>query len=69
MMTDKVGEGRAVFVVFLVFSNAFDVFFHNSFIVKLGKHRLEKQTINRVENWLDSLAQRFITRISSTKSN
>lgn len=55
-------------VVCVGFRKVFDVFSYSSLIAKLGKYRLEKQTVNRVENWLDRLAQRFTTRVSSTKS-
>jgi len=47
-MTGSMDDGRSVDVVYLGFSKVFDVFSHSSLIVKLGKYRQEKQTVNMV---------------------
>jgi len=66
-MTGCVDEGRAVDVVYLDFSEAFDTVSHNIFIDKLGKCRLGKWTVRWTEDWLNGRAQRVV--ISSTESS
>ncbi|GAB0210329.1 mitochondrial enolase superfamily member 1 [Grus japonensis] len=66
-MTSWVDEGRAVDVVYLVFSKAFDIVSHNILIGKLRKCELDEWTVRWVENWLNGRAQRVV--ISSAESS
>ncbi|GAB0178392.1 mitochondrial enolase superfamily member 1 [Grus japonensis] len=66
-MASWVDEGRAVDVVYLDFSKAFDTIFHNILISKLRKCGLDEWTVRWVENWLNGRAQRVV--ISSTESS
>ncbi|GAB0176329.1 mitochondrial enolase superfamily member 1 [Grus japonensis] len=65
-MTGWVDEGRAVDVVYLDFSKAFDTISHNILIGKLRKCGLDEWTVRWVENWLNGRAQRVVT--STTES-
>lgn len=53
-------EGRAVDVVFLGFSKAFDTVPRKIFIGKLLKHGLDEQTVVWIKNWLISWARSTI---------
>ncbi|GAB0209450.1 mitochondrial enolase superfamily member 1 [Grus japonensis] len=64
-MTGWVDEGRAVDVVCLDFSKAFDTVSHNILIGKLRKCGLDEWTVRWVENWLNGRAQRVV--ISGTE--
>ncbi|GAB0186537.1 mitochondrial enolase superfamily member 1 [Grus japonensis] len=66
-MTSWVDEGRAVDVVYLDFSKAFDTMSHNILISKLRKCGLDEWTVRWVENWLNGRAQRVV--ISSAESS
>ncbi|GAB0205570.1 mitochondrial enolase superfamily member 1 [Grus japonensis] len=66
-MTNRMDEGRAVDVVYLDFSKAFDTVSHNILISKLRKCGLGEWTVRWVENWLNGRAQRVV--ISSTESS
>ena len=57
-MTSWVDEGRAVDVVYLDFSKAFDTVSHNIFIGKVRKCGLDERTVRWIENWLNGRAQR-----------
>jgi len=59
-MTGWVDEGRAVDVVYLDFSKAFDTVTHNILIRKLGKRGLDEWTVRWIENWLNGRTQRFV---------
>jgi len=52
-MTGWVDEGRAVDVVYLDFSKAFDTVSHKIFIDKLRKYGLDEWTARWIENWLN----------------
>ncbi|GAB0203726.1 mitochondrial enolase superfamily member 1 [Grus japonensis] len=65
-MTGWVDEGRAVDVVYLDFSKAFDTVSHNILIGKLRKCGLIEWTVRWIENWLNGRAQRVV--ISSAES-
>ena len=65
-MTGSVDEGKAVDVIYLDFSEAFDIVSHNILVKKLLKYGLDKQTVRWIENWLNGCAQSVI--ISGTKS-
>ncbi|GAB0210277.1 hypothetical protein GRJ2_003493500 [Grus japonensis] len=66
-MTGWVDERRAVHVVYLIFSKAFDTVSHNILIGKLRKCGLDEWTVRWIENWLNGRAQRVV--ISSTESS
>ncbi|PKU29842.1 rna-directed dna polymerase from mobile element jockey- hypothetical protein [Limosa lapponica baueri] len=65
-MTCWIEEGRAVDVVYLDFSKAFDTVSHSILIGKLRKCGLEKWTVRWIENWLKDRARRVV--ISGTES-
>ena len=52
-MTHLVDERKAVDVVYLDFSKAFDTISHNILLEKLAAHGLDGSTLCSVENWLD----------------
>ncbi|GAB0204550.1 mitochondrial enolase superfamily member 1 [Grus japonensis] len=66
-MTGWVDERRAVDVVYLDFSKAFDTVSHNILVSKLRKCGLDEWTVRWVENWLNGRAQRVV--ISGTESS
>ncbi|GAB0186403.1 mitochondrial enolase superfamily member 1 [Grus japonensis] len=66
-MTSWVDEGRAVDVVYLDFSKAFDTICHNILISKLRKCGLDEWTVRWFENWLNGRAQRAV--ISGAESS
>ncbi|PKU45797.1 rna-directed dna polymerase from mobile element jockey- hypothetical protein [Limosa lapponica baueri] len=51
-MAGWVDKGRAVDVVYLDFSKAFNTISHNILIGKLRKHGLDEWTVRWIENWL-----------------
>ncbi|CAM4705595.1 unnamed protein product [Caretta caretta] len=57
-ITGSVDEGKAVDVLFLHFSKAFDTVSHSILASKLRKYGLDEWTIRWVESWLDCRAQR-----------
>ncbi|CAM5111388.1 unnamed protein product, partial [Natator depressus] len=59
-ITGSVDEGKAVDVLFLDFSKAFDTVSHSILVSKLRKYGLDECTIRRVESWLDCRAQRVV---------
>ena len=65
-MTGLVDKGRAVDIVDLDFSKAFDTVSHKIITDKLLVYGLDKQTVRWIENWLNGQAQRVV--ISGTKS-
>ncbi|CAM5156812.1 unnamed protein product [Eretmochelys imbricata] len=56
-ITGSVDEGKAVDVLFLDFSKAFDTVSHSILVSKLRKYGLDECTIRWVESWLDCRAQ------------
>jgi len=66
-MTGWVDEGRAVDVVYLDFSKAFDTVSHNILQGKLRKCGLDEWSMRWIENWLNGRAQRVV--ISGTESS
>uniref|UniRef100_A0A8B9PD33 Reverse transcriptase domain-containing protein n=1 Tax=Apteryx owenii TaxID=8824 RepID=A0A8B9PD33_APTOW len=66
-MTGWVDEGRAVDVVYLDFSKAFDTVSHSILIDKLRKCGLDEWTVRWIENWLNGRAQRVV--ISGAESS
>jgi len=66
-MTGWPGEGRAVDVVYLDFSKAFDTVSHNILLGKIRKCGLDEWTVRWTENWLHHRSQSVV--ISSTESS
>jgi len=66
-MTGWVDEGRAVDVVYLDFSKAFDSVSHNILLGKLRKCGLDEWSVRQIENWLNGRTQR--AGISGTESS
>ena len=66
-VTGLVDKGRAVDVVYLDFSRAFDSVSHMILIEKLLMYGLDEETVRWVENWLNGEAQRVV--ISGAKSS
>ncbi|CAM4709607.1 unnamed protein product [Lepidochelys kempii] len=59
-ITGSVDEGKAMDVLFLDFSKAFDTVSHSILVSKLRKYGLDECTIRWVESWLDCRAQRVV---------
>ncbi|KAK4817255.1 hypothetical protein QYF61_005468 [Mycteria americana] len=59
-VTRLVDEGKAVDVVYLDFSKAFDMVSHSILLEKLAAHGLDGCTLCWVKNWLDGWAQRVV---------
>jgi len=59
-MTGWVDEGRAVDVVYLDFSKAFDTVSHNILLDKLRKCGLDEWSVRWIENWLNGRTQRAV---------
>ncbi|RMC06957.1 hypothetical protein DUI87_16409 [Hirundo rustica rustica] len=59
-VTRLVDAGKAVDVVYLDFSKAFDTVSHSILLDKLAAHGLDRSTLHWVRNWLDGRAQRVV---------
>ncbi|CAM4549155.1 unnamed protein product [Caretta caretta] len=59
-ITGSVDEGKAVDVLFLDFSKAFDMVSHSILPRKLNKYGLDEWTIRWIESWLDCRAQQVV---------
>ncbi|CAM5082207.1 unnamed protein product, partial [Natator depressus] len=59
-ITGSVDEGKAMDVLFLDFSKAFDMVSHSILASKLKKCGLDEWTIRWIESWLDCQAQRVV---------
>ncbi|CAM4601780.1 unnamed protein product [Lepidochelys olivacea] len=59
-ITGSVHEGKAVNVLFLDFSKAFDMVSHSILASKLMKYGLDDWTIRWIESWLDCRAQQVV---------
>ncbi|PKU49317.1 rna-directed dna polymerase from mobile element jockey-like [Limosa lapponica baueri] len=66
-VTRLVDEGKAVDVVYLDFSKAFDTVSHGILLEKLAAHGLDGNTLHWVKNWLEGLAQRVV--VNGVKSS
>lgn len=66
-MISLVNMGRAVDVVYLGFSKAFDSVFHNILIDKVKKCRLGKWTVRQTENWPNGQTQKVV--VNNAKSS
>ncbi|GAB0188240.1 sodium-dependent phosphate transport protein 2B [Grus japonensis] len=60
-------SGKAVDVVYLDFSKAFDTFSHSILLEKLAAHGLDGRALRWVKNWLDGWAQRVV--VNGVKSS
>ncbi|PKU40282.1 rna-directed dna polymerase from mobile element jockey- hypothetical protein [Limosa lapponica baueri] len=65
-ITGWIDEGRAVDVVYLDFSKAFDTVSHSILVDKLRKCGLEEWTVRWIENWLKDRAQRVVIRVTES---
>ncbi|PKU42528.1 rna-directed dna polymerase from mobile element jockey-like [Limosa lapponica baueri] len=59
-VTHLVDEGKAVDVVYLDFSKAFDTVSHSILLEKPAAHGLDGSTLHWVKNWLEGWAQRVV---------
>ncbi|CAM5115200.1 unnamed protein product [Eretmochelys imbricata] len=59
-ITGSVDEGKAVDVLFLDFSKAFDTVSHSILASKLKKYGLDEWTVRWIESWLDCQAQQVV---------
>ncbi|KAK4810070.1 LOW QUALITY PROTEIN: hypothetical protein QYF61_007892 [Mycteria americana] len=59
-VTRLVDEGKAVDVVYLDFSKAFNTVSHSILLEKMAAHGLDGRTLHWVKNWLDGRAQRVV---------
>ncbi|KAF4799869.1 hypothetical protein TURU_051377 [Turdus rufiventris] len=59
-VTHLVDAGKAVDVVYLDFSKAFDTVSHSKLLEKLAARGLDRNTLCWVKNWLDGWAQRVV---------
>jgi len=66
-VTGWADEGRAVDVVYLDFSKAFDTVSHNILLGKLRKRGLDEWSVKWIENWLNGQTQRVV--ISGAESS
>ncbi|PKU33507.1 rna-directed dna polymerase from mobile element jockey-like [Limosa lapponica baueri] len=66
-VTRLVDEGKAVDVVYLDFSKAFDTVSHSILLEKLDAHGLDGYTLRWVKNWLEGRAQRVV--VNGVKSS
>ncbi|GAB0182498.1 mitochondrial enolase superfamily member 1 [Grus japonensis] len=66
-LSSLVGEGKAVDVVYLDISKAFDTVSHSILLEKLAAHGLDRLTLRWVKSWLDGWAQRVV--VNGVKSS
>ena len=66
-VTRLVDEGKAVDVVYLDFSKAFDTVSHSILLGKLAAHGLDRYTLLWVRNWLEGCAQQVV--VNGVKSS
>ena len=59
-VTSLVDEGKAVDVVYLDFSKAFDTVSHRLLLGKLAACGLDRYTLLWIRNWLEGCAQRVV---------
>ncbi|KAK4829440.1 hypothetical protein QYF61_004315 [Mycteria americana] len=65
-VTHLVDEGKAVDVIYLDFSKAFDTVSHSILLEKLEAHGLGRCTLRWVRNWLDGRAQRVVNGVKAS---
>jgi len=59
-MTRLVDKEKAVDVIYLDFSKAFDIVPHSILLEKLAAHGLDGCTVCWIKNWLNGRAQRVV---------
>ncbi|CAM4653151.1 unnamed protein product [Lepidochelys kempii] len=59
-ITGSVDKGKAVDLIYLDFSKAFDMVSHSILASQLKKYGLDEWTIRWIESWLDRQAQRAV---------
>ncbi|PKU45195.1 rna-directed dna polymerase from mobile element jockey-like [Limosa lapponica baueri] len=64
-VTCLVDKGKAVDVVYLYFSKAFDTVSHNILLEELAAHGLDMCTLWWIKNWLGVWAQRVVNGVKS----
>lgn len=57
IMTGWVDGRRAVDVLYLDFSKAFDTVSHSILVMKLGKYGIDEQKVRWIDNWMTGRAQ------------
>ena len=62
LVTHLVDEGKAVDVVYLDFSKAFDTVSHSILLQKLAARGLDGYTLGWVRSWLEGRAQRVVVK-------
>ena len=67
LVTRLVDEGKAVHVVCLDFSKAFDTVSHSIFLQKLAIYGLDRRTLGWVRSWQEGRAQRVV--VNGVKSS
>ena len=67
LVTRLVDEGKAVDVIYLDFSKAFDTVSHSILLQKLADRGLDRYTLGWVKNWLEGRAQRVV--VNGVKSS
>ena len=66
-VTRLLNEGKAVDVVYLDFSKAFDTVSHRLLLGKLAAHDLDRYTLLWIRNWLEGCDQRIVVnRVKSS---
>ena len=68
LVTRLVDEGKAVDVVYLDFSKAFDTVSHSILLQKLAVHGLDRYTLGWVRKWLEGWAQRVVVNAAGDRS-
>jgi len=66
-VTRLVDEGKAVVVIYLDFSKAFDTVPHSILLEKLAAHGLDECTLCWIKNWLNGRVQRAM--VNGVKSS
>ncbi|PKU46093.1 rna-directed dna polymerase from mobile element jockey-like [Limosa lapponica baueri] len=66
-VTCLVGDGKAVDVVYLDFSKAFDTVSQSILLEKVAAHGLDGNTLHWVKNWLEGRPQRVV--VNGVKSS
>jgi len=65
-VTCLVDKGKALDVVYLDFSKAFDTVSHSILLEKLAAHGLDECTLCWIKKWLDGQAQRVVNGVKSS---